>query len=246
MFGKFSTGEEELRFLSRLTQVSGRRTFLKWSGITMAVATVGCSAEDSLQSPNGSGPGAVTGQNGAVDLGTGDFLILNFAFALEQLEAAFYSKVIASPYSGISAEESQILDDVRKHELVHRDFFNEALGANGIPDLEVDFSSVDFSSRDSVLTTARTFEDLGVSAYNGAAKFIVNPDYLLAAGKIVSVEARHAAAIRDLLAPKTAAFAGDDVVNAMGLDVVRTPAEVFSLADPFIVTEIDASKLPTT
>ncbi len=243
MFGKFSTGDEELRFLSRLTQVKGRRTFLKWSGVTIAVTVAGCSADDRLQ-PSGRSP--LGGGTAPVDLGTGDFLVLNFAYALEQLEAAFYQQVIDSQYSGITGEESTILDDVRKHELVHRDFFKAALGSNAIPALEVDFSSVDFDSRQSVLETARTFEDLGVSAYNGAGKFLENLDYLLVAGKIVSVEARHAAAIRDLLAPKTEAFAGDDVVDEQGLDVVNTPADVFAAADPFITTEIDGSTLPTT
>ena len=243
MFDKSNTGDEELRFLSRLAEANGRRTFLKWSGVTLAVTALGCSTEDKLQ-PSGQSPRA----DGAepVSLGTGDVLVLNFAYALEQLEAAFYSKVIESKYSGITAEETELLDDVRKHELIHRDFFKAALGSNAIPALEVDFTSVDFSSRQSVLETARTFEDLGVSAYNGAGKYLENLDYLLVAGKIVSVEARHAAAIRDLLAPKTAAFAGDDVVDEQGLDAVRTPAEVFALADPFITTEIDGSTLPTT
>ena len=243
MFDKSNTGDEELRFLSRLAQANGRRTFLKWSGVTLAVTAIGCSADDKLQ-PSGRSP--LAGGAEPVSLGTGDFLVLNFAYALEQLEAAFYSKVIESKYSGITAEETELLDDVRKHELIHRDFFKAALGPNAIPALEVDFTSVDFSSRQSVLETARTFEDLGVSAYNGAGKYLENLDYLLVAGKIVSVEARHAAAIRDLLAPKTAAYAGDDVVNEQGLDAVRTPAEVFALADPFITTEIDGSTLPTT
>jgi len=243
MFRKLDTGDEELRFLSRLTQVKGRRTFLTWSGVTIAAVAVGCKADDGLQ-PSGRSPRG--GATEPVDLGTGDFLVLNFAYALEQLEAAFYTQVIASPFSGITDEESSLLDDVRKHELIHREFFKAALGSSAIPALEVDFTNVDFGSRQSVLETARTFEDLGVSAYNGAGKYLENLDYLLVAGKIVSVEARHAAAIRDLLAPKTAAFAGDDVVDEQGLDVVNTPADVFAAADPFITTEIDGSTLPTT
>ena len=51
-----------------------------------------------------------------------------------------------------------------------------------------------------VLTTARTFEDLGVSAYNGAGQLLALSPFLNHAGKIVSVEARHAATIRNLLA----------------------------------------------
>ncbi|MEJ7672299.1 MAG: ferritin-like domain-containing protein [Chitinophagaceae bacterium] len=40
-------------------------------------------------------------------------------------------------------------------------------------DLEVDFSSINFASRASVLGTAMAFEDLGVSAYNGAGQLII-------------------------------------------------------------------------
>ena len=133
---------------------------------------------------------------------------------------------IDSPYSGITDDETSWLTDIRDHEVEHRDFLKEALGDKAIPDLEVDFSAVDFTSRDAVLTTAMTFEDLGVGAYNGAGKLIENADYLLAAGKIVSVEARHAAAIRDLLNPNSVSFAGDDVVDENGLDVAYEPADV--------------------
>lgn len=114
---------------------------------------------------------------------------------------------------------------------------------NAIPALEVDFSAVDFSDRHSVLETARTFEDLGVGAYNGAGKLLENPDYLLAAGKIVSVEARHATAIRDLLNPLSVAFAGPDVVDDNGLGLALPPAEVLAGADPFITTPVTANNL---
>ncbi len=182
-----------------------------------------------------------------VDLGSGDIGILNYAYALEQLEAAFYTQVIATPYSGITVAESAILSDIQKHEVAHRDFFKAALGSNAIVSLEVDFSSIDFTSRASVLGTAKVFEDLGVSAYNGAGHLIADVNYLLLAGKIVSVEARHAAVIRDLLMPGTASFSGDDVVSVdKGLDGAKTPGEVLSAADPYIKTAINASNLPTS
>lgn len=179
----------------------------------------------------------------SVDLGTGDIGILNYAYALEQLEAAFYTRVAESPYANITSTENALLTDIRDHEVAHREFFKTALGANAIPSLEVDFSSVDFSSRDSVLGTAKTFEDLGVSAYNGAGQLIVSTDYLLLAGKIVSVEARHAAYIRDLLSPGS--FADTSTIDANGLDISRMPSDVLSLAQPFIKTKINASNLPT-
>ena len=56
-------------------------------------------------------------------------------------------------------------------------------------------------------------------------------------------EARHSAAIRNLLDPGSVSFAGPDVVDKNGLDVVRAPADVLALADPFIVTEVTAMNL---
>ena len=179
--------------------------------------------------------------------GSGDVGILNYAYALEQLEAAFYTAVLAGGYYDTAAEnERQILADLQQHEVNHREFFRAAIPAEAIiPDLSVDFSSIDFDDRNSVLGTAKVFEDLGVSAYNGAGQFIESPDYLLLAGKIVSVEARHASAIRDLLNPNSADFAGDDIIGPTGLETTRSFADVLTAAGPFITTEIDASGLPT-
>lgn len=227
-------GEEELRFLDSLARTSGRRTFLQWSGLTMAVVALGCSDDDD----NGPGPST------EVDLGTGDTGVLNYAYALEQLEAAFYTAVTASFYSGATAAEQAILNDIKNHEVIHRDFFRGALGTAAIADLQVDFTGVDLTSRAEVLGAAQIFEDLGVAAYNGAGKLLTTPANLVRAGRIVSVEARHAAAIRDLVAANS--FAGSDVVDANGLDRAFTPTQVLTQADPYITTTINASGLPTT
>ena len=179
--------------------------------------------------------------------GSGDVGILNYAYALEQLEAAFYTAVLeGSYYEGAEENEKQVLADLQKHEVNHRELFRAAIPADAlIPDLEVDFSAIDFTSRNSVLGTAKVFEDLGVSAYNGAGQFIQSTDYLLLAGKIVSVEARHASAIRDLLNPNSADFAGNDIIGPTGLEITRSFADVLKAAGGFITTEIDASGLPT-
>jgi rubrerythrin len=177
---------------------------------------------------------------GTVDLGSGDVGVLNYAYALEQLEAAFYTQVMARPYSGMSGREHSLLSDIRRHEVAHREFLRRALGGNAIPGLEVDFSSVDFSSRTSVLTTAVTFEDLGVSAYNGAARYLHNPAYLAAAGRIVSVEGRHAAILHDMLEPFGSSFATTDL---LGQDVEHSPGFVLSKASPYIATPVSGSQV---
>lgn len=180
-----------------------------------------------------------------VDLGSGDVGILNYAYALEQLEAEFYMRVTANFFSGATQFEQTLLSDIRDHEITHRDFFKAAIGGAAIRNLTFDFSSVDFNSRASVLGTAKALEDTGVGAYNGAGPKLVSPEYLTLAGKIVSVEARHAAAIRYLLAPNTADFAGNDIVNpANGLEYHKTYAQTLTAADPFIVNKINFSNLP--
>ena len=85
-----------------------------------------------------------------------------------------------------------------------------------------------------------------MSAYNGAGKLLTNGLNLATAGKIVSVEARHAAIIRELLTPFTSFFAGDDTVTTdTGLDAVNMPSTVLAAAQPFVVERITASSLPT-
>ena len=218
-----------------------RRKFLGYVGGTAAVASViaACNHSDDYTGSLEAYYGQPT-----VNLGSGDVGILNYAYALEQLEAAFYTQVITNKYSGMTAGETSLLTDIRDHEVAHREFFKAALGSAAIPSLKVNFSSINFSSRESVLGTAKTFEDLGVSAYNGAGKLIKDPNYLLVAGKIVSVEARHAAYIRDLIS--YGSFAGSDVIDSNGLDQENTPATVLKAASAFISTKIDASNLPTS
>jgi hypothetical protein len=211
-----------------------RRSFLRYAGIGAAsaglLATAACSKLDTQQPHNSAG---------SIDIGSGDIGILNFAYALEQLEAAFYIQVTAKPYSGISSLELTYLTAIRDHEILHRNFFKAAIGASAIASLTVNFSSIDFTNRTSVLTAARGFEDLGVEAYDGAGYLIQNPEYLTLAGKIVSVEARHAALIRNLLEPGT--FVGPDVVASDGLNDSATIAQVLGMANTFLTTKVSAS-----
>ena len=231
---KSTENQIELLNESAVAASVSRRKFLGYAGVsTLFLGTLASSCK---KNDNNNG-------DGSVDLGSGDVGILNYAYALEQLEAAFYVKVVMSPYTGITAQENSYLTDVRDHEVAHREFFKAALGTSAIPALAVNFSSIDFTSRASVLATAKAFEDLGVSAYNGAGRLLVSPDYLALAGKIVSVEARHAALIRDLLSDGS--FADSEVIDTNGLDVLRRPADVLAIAGTYITTKINASNLPT-
>lgn len=224
-----------------------RRQFLKMSGL----AVIGTGILISCNNDDDTG---LMNPPGVFDLGSGDLGILNYAYALEQLEAAFYTMVMDGGYwMSASAEEKLVLEDLYKHEVIHREFFKSAITAavSGdmkmvLPELEFDFTSVDFSSRDSVLGTARVLEDTGVAAYNGAGGFIQTPDYLVLAGKIVSVEARHAAAIRSLYVDDPKAFAADDIIDPNGLDLAKSPSQILDAVGQtgFIKTKFTANQLP--
>jgi hypothetical protein len=239
MSDNLKKGGEEADFTKPLHVPIQRRSFFMYAGATAGATALllsGCDDDDD----DNNAPA------GTVNLGSGDVGVLNYAYALEQLEAAFYAQVVATPYANITADERAALTAIAKHEAIHRDFFKAAIpAASAIPGLTPNFSSVNFNDRNSVLTTARTFEDLGVAAYNGAARLIQDPTYLLLAGKIVSVEARHAAYIRDLLVPGSfaAATSASGTVDANGLDQAFTVAQVLAAAQPFIRETINGSNV---
>lgn len=234
---------------------NGRRRFLKIGGTVLVgsglLFVAGCSSDDDSVTPADT-----------FDLGSGNLGILNYAYALEQLEAAFYTQVIAGSYFANAPEvEKTLFRDIYNHEVIHREFFKTAISAavnpdQVLPDLEFDFSSVDFGSRAAVLGLSKVLEDTGVRAYNGAGKLInVNDSagqtYLLLAGKIVSVEARHASAIRDLINPGSMDFAGDDILVGIGTDKAfdraADPQMILAevIATGFVKTAFTANNLPT-
>jgi hypothetical protein len=245
--------------------LKGRREFLKLSGMAVAgtgLFLAGCSYDEEInpndsfnstakRGNNGHFPGV---KNGNFDLGGNDFGVLTYAYALEQLESDFYYKVVnATGFSSTFNDiEKEVLTDLYKHEVIHREFFKTVLTLGLpnpkhqlLPELSFNYGNLDFNSRTQVLATAKALEDTGVAAYNGAGRLLSNPDYLLLAGKIVSVEARHASAIRSLINPNSADFAGDDVIDMMtGLDVSKNPSEVILIAGAFITTPFTAKYLP--
>ncbi len=232
-----------------------RREFLRLLGVggtvVMLPAVFGaCSDDDPVRPPPGGG--GVT-----LNLGN-DTGILNYAYALEQLEAGFYAAVVGSAaFNGMNAEQKEVFTDLRNHEVIHREFLKAALGDDAIDSLALNQATVTaaLASTASILKTSEAFEDLGVAAYNGAGKYLTDPALLTIAGKIVSVEARHAAAIRDMRegaglagTPAGTRFAGDDVVNSSGLDVKLEPAAVLArvVATDFVTTEVSIGTQPPT
>lgn len=242
--------ENTVRTKEAISAATGRRNFLKISGLTLAgtgLFLAGCNNDDDGSPSENQLPGI---RNGKFDLGGGDFGVLTYAYALEQLEADFYTRVTSDPgFASFSEEAKDILTDLYKHEVIHREFFKAALtdalpnpATQLLPQLAFSYQGVNFGNQTSVIDTAIALEDTGVAAYNGAGSLISNAAYLVIAGQIVSVEARHAAAVRDLKNPGTTAFA--NTADANGLDPAKKPSEIAPIAAQFITTEFTAMYLP--
>jgi rubrerythrin len=126
--------------------------------------------------------------------GGGDVEILNFALTLEYLESTFYEE--AKSRAKASGELKSLVNLLANDEQQHVEALEgtiKKLGGKPVAKPKFDFP---YSGTAGFLKLAQTFEDTGVSAYNGAAPMIKSKEVLTAAGSIVQVEARHAAAIR--------------------------------------------------
>jgi hypothetical protein len=202
-----------------------------------------------------------------------DIAILNFALNLEYLESEFYTVAttgmnisqmgITISGSGTAGNTSggsqvsffnnstlynsamQIAADERAHVTLLQGAIT-ALGGMPIakPAINLNALGLGFQSQQQFIALARIFEDIGASAYAGAAPLIYTNSVLATAARILAVEGYHAANLRLHSALYLAAgvqLDGADTVppptgtkffptNANGLSPVRTPGQVLYLA----------------
>ncbi len=158
--------------------------------------------------------GILVGGIGAQALGSGsrlgDVAILNFALEMEELQAALYAQALQ--HAGLTGELAQYARIVGAHERAHVAFLRQTLGSRAKPAPAFDFGDA-ITNSDRFAATARTLEDLGVAALDGQAGNLTKPS-LAAVATIVSVEARHAAWIRDLLGELPAPTAANPAQTA--------------------------------
>lgn len=220
-----------------------RRSFLRVAGATAASSALvlaGCGSDE----PTPVAPGPAT-----LSFSNNDTGVLNYAYLLEQLEAAFYQAVVSAFPTDFTAADRAAFIDLRDHEVIHREFLKYVLGAgaydNGGTPLVFSFTSLNLTTRAGVYAAARTLEDVGVGAYNGAGKLLSDVRLLRVLAKLASVEARHAAFVREQALPGS--FAAADVVVGSGafagLDTVKTPAEVVVAIAPFVPVALSADGL---
>lgn len=172
-----------------------------------------------------------------------DVAILNYALTLEYLEARFYRHGLdnigedglcsCAAFSEDSDLADRVYDELRtiqQHEEQHVETLVstiESLGGTPIEEPEFDFGlAVQYPM--AFLATAAQLEDIGVSAYAGAAPSIQNEDLVEPALGIHSTEARHASFLRTLI--------GETGFPNV-IDEPRSRSEVLELASSFIVAE---------
>ncbi len=125
-----------------------------------------------------------------------DIRILNFALTLEYLEAAFYKEALeAGKLSGRTLDFAKL---VAEHEAVHVKTLKGALGKKAVKSPTFDFKGTTMD-QGKFQQTSLVLENTGVRAYLGQAPIIKNPKYLVVASKIVTIEARHASLIADII-----------------------------------------------
>lgn len=246
-----------------LEQSPNRRSLLKKFGIASAAAGAAFATGGLKLSADPSSPTVVD--------------VLQFALNLEYLEAEFYTtatmgKTIDEVGIGISGSGKsgptngwhevsfsnslvftgsvamQIGQDERNHVTLLRTALQKA-GITPVakPEINLGALGIGFANEAQFLTLARAFEDIGVSAYGGAAQLssVTSSPYIGTAARILAAEAEHVANIRlqvARLAIATTALDSVDIIPppsgthffsidpATGLTAIRTPAQVLFLA----------------
>lgn len=199
--------------------------------------------------------------------------ILNFALNLEYLEAEFYTVITSgvtinsAPHNiGITGTGTpgpttgagqldfgsdsllrQTALELAYDERAHVQVLRSALGSAAVAKPAINFAAAGVTTVGRFLQVARVLEDIGVSAYGGAAPLIQSPAILGVAARIALAEGIHTGNIRLQVAQKGLSDIGPidamDIVvgtpgqigsrlisvDAQGLTPVRTPNQVLSI-----------------
>ncbi|KAK1760451.1 protein rds1 [Echria macrotheca] len=175
--------------------------------------------------------------------GLTDIDILQFALTLELLEEDFYrtgfQQFPADQFIALGLTQEQVneLVNIGKTEEAHVIALQSAIAQAGTQPVQACTYNFGFTDAASMVATAAVLENVGVSAYAGAAKLLADPGILTTAATILTIEARHQAVIR--VASKV-----NPVPQAF--DTPLSAKMVFSLAAPFISSCPSGSNLVLT
>lgn len=164
----------------------------------------------------------------------GDLGVLNYALTLEHLEAALYRDLNATGL--LTGKAADYAREFGAHESAHVDALTKTImQLGGTPvKAQAAYNWPKLTTAMQVIETLATVEDVGASAYLGAAPLLKNADLLTVAVQIHTNEAWHATAFR--------ALAGQDFVP-FAFAPARTMAEVVAIVTPFLQAP---SQMPDT
>jgi hypothetical protein len=214
-------------------QPLGRRNFLRVSAASAAtvalVAATGCGTDT---------PEPVAADPHQLVLPTGDPGLFYYGYLLALALSTTYDKIVASPPTDLTLPERAIISNMREHQIVYRELFRYYID----PTLKLVLFPADFAfntatfnltTRAGALAAVQQLADLSAAAYPVLLTLIATSSYQRALLlKTVSVQARHAATIRDLRTPGS--FADSTVVDtATGQLRTKTPAEVTAALAPY-------------
>ncbi len=182
---------------------SSRKRFFKMLGgagavSAFSVALAACGGDDDDESSSSAKPAPPAK---SADSNKSDIEILNYALTLEYLEADFYAQVIDSGM----VKDPKVASIAKKFgstEQEHVDALTatiKKLGGKPVAAPKSNFGPTFDKGLMATLEAAADVENLGAAAYLGQAGNIKNKEVLAAALAIHSVEARHAAALNQLL-----------------------------------------------
>lgn len=157
-----------------------------------------------------------------------DLDVLNYALTLEHFETALYKALISTNI--LTGVEAGYLATFGAQEAAHVSALTDTikkLGGTPVPPLPAyNFAAAGpIANRDQLVNVILAVEDVGASAYLGAAGFLQNKDLLEVAVNIHNVEAEHAAVWRF---QQNMPAAPDTVAKG------RTPDEVIAIVTPYL------------
>jgi hypothetical protein len=225
--------KEDLKETPAIAQKDvSRRQFLSYAGLAGAGLVIASCNNDDDDQPE---------PDGTVDLGSEDFGLLNYMFALKQLSAAFYTRFTTPFYPDAPTAETEFVPDIRDHEIAHRELLRNMLGDRAIIDFEfVLQNSIDFNNRPAVLAAAKDIEQKMISGFLGIANRFASAQYFEQIAKMTTVDGRHIAYISDVISYNS--FALD--VNTDRKDSPMTPEEVIAALSNYFPNTISAKRLP--
>ena len=152
-----------------------------------------------------------------------DPTVLNFAFAIEELEADFFARVFNTRgYTQLSGAERTAITTMAMQDESHKRMLGslrDAMGAKDAGSFETlnasesrrprIFTYPTLNSRDELMNAALDIKENALFTYHGAASLVRNKNLLSTAVAIAGIEGRHVAILRD----------------SMGMDPVPAPFE---------------------